>query len=82
MVEELCQHSEQREQPDASGQKKKKKKLYYFALWWVGSNFRAVSGPAVSLRSCLRRGKYGAVIVNRRAKGAPKIAAEHIVWFT
>lgn len=79
MFEELCQHLEQRDQPGASG---KKKKLYYFALWWVGSNFRAVSGPAVSLRSCLRRGKYGAVIVNRRAKGAPKIAAEHIVWFT
>lgn len=28
MFEELCQHSEQREQPDASGKKKKKKKNY------------------------------------------------------
>lgn len=40
----------------------------------------AVYASAVSLRSCLRNGEEGAVIVNRQAERAPKIVAEHIVW--
>lgn len=42
MFKELCQHSEQREQPDASGKKNKKTKKNYIILPFGGLG--AISG--------------------------------------
>lgn len=53
-------------------QAKKEKKIDIYILFFplVGwEQFEGCLFPAVSLRSRLRRGRYGAVIVNTRLKG-------------
>lgn len=47
----------------------------------LGSNFRLFT-PLVSLRSCLRIGKYSTVMLNVQANGVLKIAREHTVCYT